>query len=301
MLNTTVNLALAFDKGYITPFNVLLTSIFKNNRGNKIKIHVIATGVNEVEQRAIIDYAEKNGHEIAFYEVDHATISKFSLPDHEGAYLTAAVYYRLFFASLVPQDVDRLIYIDVDTLVVGNLAELAAADIGHYPIGAVIDTDMPVRTDLGIHSTEDYFNSGVMLIDRARWLEQKITEQCIQVIHDEPERIKQYADQDVLNMVLMNNWYKLDSRFNLMRLYVPNEVPKRDFNKFLADKIVVHFNGRKPWFKDSITTTSSSRPRRPKIPSGPSSSPAPKCRSWCIPGCWSSTSTIPKSCRCGAS
>lgn len=250
MPNPTINLALAFDERYVTPFYVLLTSLFINNKDESIAIHLIATGLSEGEKQDIITYVEKHGGEAAFYDISEQKTETFILPDHEGNYLSAAIYYRLFFPFILPESVKRLLYIDVDTLVVGNLAELFTVNLKGHPAAAVTDTDMPVRDELGIYNKEEYFNSGVLLIDIALWKEQKITEKALKIIQEEPELIKRYPDQDALNMALKNNWYQLPTCYNLMRLYVPNEVPKRDFPKFLKQQKIIHYNGKKPWYSD---------------------------------------------------
>ncbi|NRT17273.1 lipopolysaccharide biosynthesis glycosyltransferase [Hymenobacter sp. 9A] len=144
----------------------------------------------------------------------------------------------------------RLLYIDVDTLVVGDLAGLATLDLGGKTVGAVTDRDMPVRSDIGIDSVEQYFNSGVLLIDIAKWKAQRISEKALKIISEEPDLIKGYPDQDALNMALRNDWYRLEAKYNVMRLYVPNEVPKRRFEEFLKDQKIIHYNGKKPWFSD---------------------------------------------------
>ena len=247
---TSINIALAFDDKYITPFYVLLTSLFQNNRQHTIGIHVIVSGINQEAKDAITEYVNSNHNKIIFYEVDTDYISKLVLPDNEENYLTGAIYYRLFFPFLVSEAVERLLYMDVDTLVVGDLAGLATLDLAGKPVGAVTDTDMPVRTDLGIYSVEEYFNSGVLLMDIAMWKAQSISEKALKIIGEQPERIRGYPDQDALNMALQDNWYKLTVKYNLMRLYVPNEVPKRQFANFLKDQKIIHYNGKKPWFSD---------------------------------------------------
>lgn len=245
-----LHLALAFDDKYVVPFYVLISSIFMNNKDKKIVIHVIVSGVTNEEKEGIVAYAARSNSEIIFYDIDIEYVGRLVLPDNEDNYLTGAIYYRLFFPFLVPAEVERLLYIDVDTLVVGGLAELFNVNLNGKPVGAVIDTDMPARIDLGIASVEDYFNSGVLLIDIEKWKAQKITEQAFKIINEEPERIKGYPDQDALNMALRDNWYKLEHKYNLMRLYVPNAVPKRQFANFLKDQKIIHYNGKKPWFSD---------------------------------------------------
>ncbi len=250
MAHRTIDLALAFDAGYVLPFHVLLTSVFANNPNSNIALHLIATGVSEAEKAAIRGLVEAHGGSTAFYDVSRNGIEDFVLPDHEENYLSVAIYYRLFFPFLVAEQVKKLLYIDVDALVVGDLATLFAVDLQGRPAGAVTDTDMPVRTDLGIHSAEDYFNSGMLLMDVPAWKKQQITERALVIIKNEPERIKRYPDQDALNMVLKDNWHRLPPKFNLMRRYVPNEVPKRGFEAFLKEQVIIHYNGKKPWFSD---------------------------------------------------
>lgn len=246
---TTVHVALAFDQGYLTPLYVLLTSIFMNNSAEQVVIHAIGTGLSGAEYQGITNFVAEQSGTIHFYTIQGTDVNKFILPDHEGNYLSAAIYYRLFFPFLV-NDVSRLLYIDVDTLVVGDLAEIFDLNMGGRPVAAVTDTDMPVRSDLNILTAEEYFNSGILLIDVASWKEQRVTERALTIIQNEPERIKRYPDQDALNMTLRDNWYKLPTKYNLMRLYVPNEVPKRKLDDFLKDQKIIHYNGKKPWFSD---------------------------------------------------
>jgi lipopolysaccharide biosynthesis glycosyltransferase len=246
---TEIHLSLAFDEGYWNPFCVLLASIFQHNSTNKVILHLIATGLTDKEKQDIVVFVTSREGEVSFYKIKDVDVRQFVLPDHEGNYLSAAIYYRLFFPFLV-EDVPRLLYIDVDTLVVGSLQELFSLNMHGYPAAAVTDTDMPVRSELGIFSTEQYFNSGVLLIDIPAWKNQQITEHALKVIQGQPALIKQYPDQDALNIALKDNWYKLPTAYNLMRKYVPDEVPKRKFKEYLKTQKIIHYNGKKPWFSD---------------------------------------------------
>ncbi|TGE07946.1 glycosyltransferase family 8 protein [Hymenobacter fodinae] len=249
-MRKSIHIALAFDEQYLNPFFVLLTSIFLNNKGADICVHLIATGLSSAAEKEITAFVHSKEAEVNFYDNDIDDVSQFILPDHEDNYLSVAIYYRLFFPFLIEETIARLLYIDVDTLVVGDLSDLFLIDMQGKPVAAVTDTDMPVRRDLGIESVDDYFNSGVLLVDINEWKKQRITEKALQIIKQEPELIKGYPDQDALNIVLKDNWYKLPVEYNLMRLYVPNEVPRRNLNKFVEDQKIIHYNGKKPWFSD---------------------------------------------------
>jgi len=245
-----IHIAISFDQGYVTFVYVLLTSVFLNNTTNTLVVHALAPDVLRAEHQGLIDFAARHNSRLIFYELSPEATQNFALPNHEGAYLSLASYYRLFFAQLVPQSLQKLLYIDVDTLVVGDLRELYQADLQGHVIGAVKEGEMPPRPELGISNMDDYFNAGVLLIDLPKWREQDITKRASYLAVHYPEKVREYADQDALNMVFCGDWQRLSSRFNLMKAYIPHDLPKREFVRFLADKILIHYNGPlKPWHR----------------------------------------------------
>ncbi|MCB2408510.1 glycosyltransferase family 8 protein [Hymenobacter lucidus] len=244
-----IHAAIAFDEGYITPVYVLLTSIFVNNKDCQVQVHAIATDVSDTEKAKIVAYVRQQGGNMHFYELSPEVTEGFPVPDEQEAYITLATYYRLFFPRLIPQEIERLLYLDVDMLIVGNLLGLYQTDLGEYTVGAIMEAEMPLRPEIGMNRLEDYFNAGVLLMDMYKWREQHITDQALRIIATQPEKL-QYHDQDALNMVFKGKWYRLDSRYNLMKAYIPYDLPKRDYEKFLQDKVIIHYNGRnKPWHR----------------------------------------------------
>lgn len=244
--SNTIHLMLSFNKGYITPLLVLLTSIFESNKENTFCIHSVAR-VSDEDKDAIRKFVLNNGSEIFFYEVDNALVSSFVLPNNKDTHLTSDTYNRLFIPKLIPQAIKRILHIDIDTVVVGNLNEIYTVDMGTFPAAAVPDAGMPARPDLGIFSSNDYFNAGVLLINLEQWKQQEISEKTIEVVINYPEMIEGYVDQDALNFVLKNNWFKLDRRFNLMGMYSPKDLLIEQQDEYLQDKVIIHFNGPKPW------------------------------------------------------
>lgn len=242
----TIHIAIAFDKTYLTPFYVLLTSIFENNINQDFAIYVINNDLNKEEKETIEYFVVQHHSTITFYNVDQNNLHGFVTP--KNAHYTIAAYFRLFFPMLVPSDLDKLIYIDTDTVVVGDLSLLYNMEIGDMPVAAVIDagTRKP-RLDLGMSRKDDYFNSGVLLINLPQWRKEKISERAIQFIHDYPEKIV-FVDQDALNVVLAGNWFRLDYKFNVTFHNIPKRLPRRKYKSFLKDKIIIHYTiWHKPW------------------------------------------------------
>ena len=237
-----IELAIAFDRNYLLPFYALMASIVDHHPKGCIRIHSIATGVEPEELRKIEQYVEQYGHSIRFYEIDQSLVSSFTLNQN----WTHAVYYRLLFPFLVPSELERLLYIDTDTLVVGDLRELFDHPLTGFPVGAVYDNYVRKNPDIGIDTEGNYFNSGMLLIDLPEWKRQKVSERAFDYLEKYPERIS-FVDQDALNAVLVDNWYKLDFRFNTLYSYIPTETSRAGLDQFLQDKLLLHFTLQRPW------------------------------------------------------
>lgn len=241
-----VHLAIAFDNNYSTLCYVLLTSIFENNRTTKFCIHAIATDVAEVEKQEIKEFVTRSSNEIQFYTIPKEAVTGTAIL--KNSHITIAAYYRLFFPSLVPAGIKKLLYLDVDIIVIDNLEELYNTDISPYAVGAVVDSNMGLRPELGIRKENSYFNSGVLLINTEVWHQENITQKAFAFLQQHPEKIR-YEDQDALNGVLVDKWFSLNKKYNITKFDIPAALQQKDYKTFLSDKVIIHYtNGRdKPW------------------------------------------------------
>jgi len=238
----TWNIAIAFDQNYLNQFHALLTSILLNNKKNNIYFHLIAVGLTKEEFDAI-DRVIQNYHcSVFFYDIDLAKTNGLVMAGE----WTNAVYFRLFFPLIIPATIERLLYLDTDTIVLNDLSEFFDLDLENYPVGAVYDNYVKTQPLIGLEKEGEYFNSGVLLVDTQKWREQKISERTFDYIKQFPERIR-FVDQCGLNAVLKDNWKKLENRFNLLYTYVPQETGIVELKNFLMDKVIVHFTLHRPW------------------------------------------------------
>jgi lipopolysaccharide biosynthesis glycosyltransferase len=243
-----VNIALAFDQNFVIPLFTLLTSIFYNNKGTIFDIYAIATGISAHQKQELSDYAQANSATIQYYEINQAYVTSFATSSDPRYGLAA--FYRLLLPGMLPENVSKVIYMDIDIIVVGNLSELYDIDIAHVPVAAVPDPVEWDRPDLGIANRADYFNSGVLLMNIPLWKEQKVSERAIDFLKKYPEKAT-YVDQDALNAVLINNWLKLDDKFNFTYRVVPFE-SRKSLRALIKNKIIIHYNqSTKPWHRVS--------------------------------------------------
>ncbi|MGV6871197.1 glycosyltransferase family 8 protein [Pseudochelatococcus sp. B33] len=173
-----------------------------------------------------------------------------------GRHLTAAAWRRLLLPYIMPDGFERIVYLDCDTLAVRpELGRLMTLDLGGLPFAAGLDMillkdfeDGPLtaefqayRAGLGFARDTPYFNSGVLLIDRRRWLEARLSERAIAFARQYPGQCR-FQDQSALNVVARGEWAALSPRFNFVGDFLRLDLMRE------IEPVVLHFvNDPKPW------------------------------------------------------
>jgi lipopolysaccharide biosynthesis glycosyltransferase len=164
-----------------------------------------------------------------------------------------ATYDKLAIARWIPDDVDRVLWLDADLLVLGDLATLWRTDVGDAVLGATQDARVPtvdapfgVRSyaSYGLTARAKYFNAGVMLIDLARWRAADVEGRALSYLKRHRERVY-FWDQEALNVVLAGRWCELEPAWN----WSPTIGHARHARSAVADGArILHFSGNlKPW------------------------------------------------------
>lgn len=213
-----MNILFSSDDNYAQHLGVLIYSLLSANaEADSIDLYVIDNEISEVNRRKI---------ESVVGSFSNAAVTfipfkkwKDSLTLDLAWNISLSSYGRLFVGSIVPQNVDRVIYLDCDMVVRNSLEQLWNTDLGLYTIAAVQDdvTD-GIKEAVTLNPEEQYFNAGMLLIDLKKWREQKIEDKCLAFIKEMNGRVIHH-DQGVLNGVFRNNWYRLPVEYNLMTIH----------------------------------------------------------------------------------
>ena len=161
-----------------------------------------------------------------------------------GPHLNYASYFRFFATEVV--DSDRALYLDSDIIVTGDLTSLFKIDFkGHY-IGAVDDV-------YAYEGRKSGFNSGVLLMDVAKWKEHSIVNRLLELAAEKNQAVH-LGDQSILNIYFEDNWLALDETYNYMvgvDIYrLGQECERLDDNP----PAIVHYASHdKPWNTYSIS------------------------------------------------
>lgn len=157
--------------------------------------------------------------------------------------VSPASQIRLLMPDLLAGRYDRLLYLDVDTEIRGDPAPLFALDLKGSVLAAAT-ASAPERhcRSLGMSEPFRYFNSGVMLIDVARWNAEDVGERALQFI-EHNAAICVLPDEDALNAVIDGRIAPLsliwNFRADLMLVRGSAE---------LVTPVICHYDGpQKPW------------------------------------------------------
>ncbi len=252
------------DDNYLIPTGVLLTSLCENNIGEDITVYIVAYQLKKETISSLENIVKGNySQKIEFYYSSfEEVLGKFNLGNPEG-HLSLAAFFRLFLATILPQDTHKVLYLDGDMIVRRNISDLWNTDIEDYALGGVEDESVErfiekdLFTLLGFDEKYLYFNSGVLLINLDYWRQNNVENRLIQYAKKHKYQLPN-NDQDLLNAVLYNEKKLLSLTYNLSDNFYRRKRNSRptiwqETDSFLSDPHIVHFTGaKKPWLPSCV-------------------------------------------------
>lgn len=257
-----------FDDGYAPFGGTSMVSLFENNKHfDEINVYVLDNAVSENNIQKLNQMAEKYNRTIIY--LDTAELVKLmeetGIPKYRGSYSTNM---KMFVSLVIPEKVEKLLYIDSDTLVVGRLDEIAGMDMSDKPLAMTIDSiARGHKKHIGFQKTDAYHNAGVMLFHIPNWKKMRCTERIIE--HVKNVRAHYLApDQDLINIVMKNDIITISPRYDLQPLHVAFD--SKTYFRFFSGKgyydrkvieeakkspVIYHFfrfMGEFPWHKDNV-------------------------------------------------
>ncbi len=176
--------------------------------------------------------------------------------------LPTAALFRLRIGDLLPEDVERVIYIDADTAVRRPLDELWETNLNGCVLGAVRDSVVPWAaapkglpwSEVGVPPETPYFNSGVLVVDMRAWRSQRISEHAVELL---TQHRFLYGDQCALNTVLRGAWAPIGPQWNIQGGHLAGDgslawvaESRERLAAAIDDPAIVHFNNSglgRPW------------------------------------------------------
>ncbi len=259
---SVIHIAIYLDEGYAVPATVLVRSMLDNlGPSPAVHLHVLGLGIGDTTKRTMAASWPADRVVVHWVDVDWRDYEGVYLPT---GYLSSAAYARLLIDRHLPADVEKVLTIDSDGIVLGDIAELWRLTPRRSCLMAVRDSFVrTLRDDTSEFIQRDcttptapYFNSGLMLINTKRWRDLGVAQRCFELASRYPGKAV-IGDNSLLNAVLAGDWEPLPLRWNCNtrhlaihsypsirgHVHAPAEVADA-----LRHPGFLHFvSGRKPW------------------------------------------------------
>jgi lipopolysaccharide biosynthesis glycosyltransferase len=246
-----IQLACIADGAYLRHTGAMLHSALTHCGGAQVSVCVLhELPIGEQDRARLRQITESFGAQLRFDQIVGERTVQFP-----SGYFPRSVWFRVLLPELMP-DADQVLYLDSDVIVTADLLPLWETRLGDNLLGAVTNPFYPFmppypRLELGIRRPEDYFNSGVLLINLRRMRVEGTVAKLCEFARTHPGC--SYPDQDALNVVCRGRWLALHPRWNVQSTFFelhPEQLPLplEQIAEALNNPAVIHFIGPfKPW------------------------------------------------------
>lgn len=247
-----LHILVTFDENYILPFKTMVKSLVISQLEIGIKIWLIYENMEDQLVKNIEEYCRDYGSNFEAIEVPNQYFKDVKVTNR----YPKAMYYRLLAADLLPDYLNRIIYLDPDTLIINSLKDLWETDLGENTFAAASHTGIGDLAEnvhkIRLSTDHVFFNTGIILmdLDKARKLVNKkdVFQACENL---DWEHV--FPDQDLFNILYGNHTLQIsddlwnyDARFYAM--YLLRSGGDHDLDWVMKNTSILHFCGKnKPW------------------------------------------------------
>ncbi|WP_408539777.1 glycosyltransferase [Streptococcus suis] len=234
----TIDIAFSVNNRYAQYLGATILSILAHHPKEEVRVHILYKEIAQSILQDLDNLAQQTPNlELHFHLLEDQQFSAIPIRTEQ---FPIESFSRFLLPELLA-DLDRILYLDVDILVHGNLMELFQTDLEEYELGAIVEADIFkyyqwYLDSLGFGPNDAYFSSGVLLMDLDKMRQNGTTNQLIAMALEKAQDYK-FPDQDILNTHYKGQFKQLSPAYNY------TDVRKQN-RELTADEIVIeHFNG----------------------------------------------------------
>lgn len=226
---------------------ISLTSLFMNNPHEKISVTVYMLLVNVSEDNCrrfdmLAKQYRQTIHLIDCSEV-YKELQNNNIPAYRGSSMTNL---RLYFDRFIPDTVERLLYLDSDTLICSSLAQLVHFNMHGKMLGMVFDAYG--RQFIPPEQSESYYNAGVLLIDCNQWRNGRWHDRIMEYMGQNTVHFT-HPDQDIFNIICREEIITLPIKYNFQTVH-----------RIYSDKIFFRSLSPKKYYSEQEISSAREKP-----------------------------------------
>lgn len=260
-----MHIVYASDNAYAPKLGISLTSLLENNRDAKLQLHILDSGIGESDREKIENLCASYQQPTPRF-IPTKDVSEILGMDVEADRGSLAQYARIFISRYLCMDIDRILYLDCDTIIRKPINDLYNLDLRGNTIAALNDAfSAQYRKNLDLKPDAIVFNSGVMLIDMKKWREQNVEQRILDFIRS-CRGFVEMGDQGALSAVLSHETLCFDTVYNAVTIFFdfnyeemlryrrpPKYYSREDVQRAVEDPAVIHYTlsflSKRPWME----------------------------------------------------
>lgn len=260
-----MNIMYTCDNNYVWIMGISVISLFENNKNcSDLNVFLLGENISKENKDILNRIAEEYCRKIFVIDVP-----KLDIPDTlVSARWPLSAFTRLFSGILLPKEIDKILYLDCDTIICGDITELDGIDFKGKMVCGVLDCiSGTYKKNIGLTLDNPYINAGVLLFDvnELRKLDIKNT---IDSYMKKYMKLINYADQDILNGMFKGEIGILNPKFDVMTIDVVHSYKEiktlrkptafyseEELLKGIRDRRIIHYTTNmrvvRPWFTNT--------------------------------------------------
>lgn len=247
MNSQPMHVAFCVNDGYAQYIMVTIKGLLENN-SNPIVIHVLSDYISERNLVRLKDLVSS----YPFAELKVVIVDDSKLHGLKDTW-TIYTWYRVLLPEILDEDVHRVLYLDADVLVAGNIEHLFCFDMTNKAIAGTIDfqsKDPSTYKRCGYEQEKEYVCAGIMLMNLDYWREHDIANKVIRWGRENNDRI-QFPDQDSINYICRDNKILLPLKYDIVDGFFHDDYYYQHYPRELREcvefPVIIHYAGQAPW------------------------------------------------------
>ncbi|MGN0674739.1 MAG: glycosyltransferase family 8 protein [Oscillospiraceae bacterium] len=208
-----MNIVYSSDNNFADVMGVSIVSLFENNKeADEIFVYIIDNNISDKNKDNLSMTANKYNRKIFFIQIPD--ITEMVGVDLDVQRWSISAFSRLFLECLIPENIDKIIYLDCDTMIRHSLEDLYDFELGENFYCAAVSMGCGMHNKaVGLSTDDQWFNSGVMLISLKKWRENHLHQKFIDFIKQHNGKIP-CVDEGVINGTINNKIMPLPVQYN---------------------------------------------------------------------------------------
>ncbi len=260
-----MNICVTVNSKYMRYLYAMLQSLYENNKRGSIDLYVLQKDFTAYDKNVITDITNEFSNRIFFIDVMENSYGH--VPEYMGGGIelpSEIIYLRLSIPELLPAALDRVLLLDVDLVINGDISELYHIDFEGKALAAAPNMchNFTVRKEWrkwypGNRTNWTHYNIGVLMWNLnmireaypSRYLLQQAYKQKIEISTSDEELFNILFGENLIKEISAEKWNYIVTHMDCF------EEPEFEQYGSIGDMeshcTIVHYAGRNPWLDDA--------------------------------------------------